>query len=596
MTRTFGRMACAIAVLITSATVGQAQTTPRRVLLLYSYEREFSHFTFARLFRPELTRTSSDPIDFVELTAQTVRASATESETEIVDNLEATLGSRPFDLVVAIGGPAANVSQKYKAQLFPRTPVLLTAVDSRFVQNDRLPPNETALTVRNDPRLMIESMLQLLPDTRTILIVVGASRVEQFWLDELRQTLRPFDARVHFVYTNQMSYADILARSASLPPHSAIFYGILSLDAKGVPQMEDQALDALHASANAPMFGLHSHQLGHGIVGGPLLSLDDLSRDAAAIAVRLLHGDAAAEIPPRTLVAGVATYDSRELRRWGIPESRLQAHSVVRYREAPGWLANQGVMAVVIAVVSAQALLVVGLTINLIKRRRAMPRDVPEVTAAEAALARLSRRLIEAHEQERAWIAKAIHDDVGQQLSALTLRLQALGNEDGGAQDEQRGRIRELCEQFSALEREILAISDPLYARLQMLGLVQSARAFCERRCGERGLGLDFRAAALPVDPPHTVALALFRVLQEAVDNVEAHAHATRVTVSLADRDGRIELEIADNGAGFDPAAAIRGTAVGLIAMRERLRAVGGTCAFESRPGAGTRIRARVPV
>jgi signal transduction histidine kinase len=106
---------------------------------------------------------------------------------------------------------------------------------------------------------------------------------------------------------------------------------------------------------------------------------------------------------------------------------------------------------------------------------------------------------------------------------------------------------------------------------------------------------LDFRAAVGTPNPPDAIALSIFRVLQEAIENVVTHAAATHVTVSLSERNGGIELEVADNGVGFDPGVAMRGTKVGLVAIRERLRLVGGTCAFESRPGAGTRLP-RVPV
>jgi signal transduction histidine kinase len=581
-------------VLLASAVCADA--APRRVLLLYSYEREFSHFTFARLFRPELARLSPDPIDFIEVALQTVRASRSESDAALLDHLGGELGREPLDLVVTIGGPAAVFVQKHHETLFPHTPVLFAALDSRFIQTVALSPDETAVMVRNDPLRMIESILSLLPDTRTIMVVIGASKVEQFWLDEVKRGVRPFQDRVTFVWTNRLSLAELLRRAGGLPPHSAIFYGILSLDAAGAPQMEEPVLDALHAVANAPMFGLHSHQLGHGIVGGPLLSMPDLGRDSTAVALRLLRGEAAAQIEPRTLEAGTPTVDSRELRRWGIPERRLQAGSVIAFRDSSGW-GRRGGIAVFTAVAIAQTALVIALTIQL-RRRRARP-PAPDaawdVRSAEAALARLTRRLMQAQEQERSAIAKSLDDDVCQQLTGLTLRLHALGTAPPGPDGERRARIQALCVQFSALQREILAISDPLYNRLRMLGLAPTARFFCERRCEEHGLSLKFRDATAP-RVSDAVALVVFRVLQESLENVVLHARASRVTVTLAETNGGLDLEVADDGVGFNTEAASRGTAVGLVAIRERLLSVGGTCAFDSRPGGGTRILARVPL
>src|SRR6187549_2562479 len=91
---------CTVAALLTLAGTARADPGPRRVLLLYSYEREFSHNTFARLFRPELARTSPEPIDFIELSLQAVRTSRSQSDEAILDNLRGTLGGRPLDLVV----------------------------------------------------------------------------------------------------------------------------------------------------------------------------------------------------------------------------------------------------------------------------------------------------------------------------------------------------------------------------------------------------------------------------------------------------------------------------------------------------------------
>jgi signal transduction histidine kinase len=579
----------------------RADAAPRRVLLLYSYEREFSHYTFASLFRPELTRTSTEPIDFIEVALESVRARRPEPDGVLLNRLRGELGDEPVDLVVPIGGPAAAFAQKFRGQLFPDTPVLLTAVDSRFLQESALPGNETAVTVRNDPYRMVQSILQLLPDTRTVMIVIGASTPEQFWVAEARHALQPLAGRLSFIFTNELTVAELLARAGSLPPHAAVFYGIYSMDAAGVPQMEMPTLDALHAAANAPIFGLHSHQLGHGIVGGPLLSLDEVSRDTTAAALRLLHGESASTIQTRTVLAGTPVFDARELRRWRIPESRLPRGSVIRYDQPSFQERHPTLMMTVFAFLGVQTLLVAGLVITLV-RRRGRPSPTPhangawDVSTAEAALARLTHRLMEAQEEERARIAATLHDDVCQQLTGLKMRLQSLGSEASPASGGLRTRIEDLCEQFGALEGRILALTDPVYARLEMLGLVVSARAYCQRLCQQNQIVLTFRAQGVPVRLCSRITLAVFRVLQEAMENAVTHAATPRIAVTLTTQNRRLELHVDDEGKGFDPDDAIRAGAVGLIDMRERLRLVGGTCTFVSRPGHGTRVVASVAI
>jgi signal transduction histidine kinase len=582
----------ALAACVVSSVPAAAQAAPRRVLILYSYEREFSHLNFARRFRPELTESSREPIDFTEATLQTVRASGRESDAAILDGLRGTFGPRRIDLVVTLGGPAASFAQKYRDELFPHAPVLLTAVDSRFVRTP-LPPNETAVMVHHDPALVVDGILTLLPDTTQVVVIIGASAAEAYWLREVQHELGRFGTRVQFIWTNQLSFEQLVERCRTLPPHSAIFYAILSMDAKGMPQIEDQALASLHAAADAPMFGLHSHQLGLGIVGGQLLSLDDLSHDATRVALQLLRGVPATAIPPRTLFAGAPSFDARELRRWGIPEARLRPDSVIRFREPPVWRRHQMAVAVAAVVVAAQALLVIGLAVNLSRRRRSTEADVKN---AEAALARLTHRLLHARETERAAIAATLHDDICQQMTGLKLRLASIGLAGDADAASPRRRIEDLCDKFSSLERQVLALSDPVYARLQLLGLVAAARALCQRVCMAAGIRLQFAARDVPFRLPEMVTVALFRVVQHAMENAVSHASTPVISVSMVGSSGAIELEIADEGVGFDPDEAMRTEAVGLVEMRERMRAVGGTCVFASRRGNGARVLARVPV
>src|SRR4030095_6663429 len=217
---------------------------------------------------------------------------------------------------------------------------------------------------------MIETILQLLPDTRTVFVVIGASRFEQFWLKEVKRGLRRFEGRLTFIWTNELSFEEML-KGAALPPQSAIFYGVLSSDAKGVRQQGERTLGAFHAAANAPIFGFDSTQLGRGIVGGPLLSIEDLSRNTATVAVRMLPGASPHNLATRTQVAAIPTFDGRELRRWGIGEDRLQPGSVVLFREPTVWQRYRLPIIAGVPVASVQAVFAIALLTSLVKRRRA---------------------------------------------------------------------------------------------------------------------------------------------------------------------------------------------------------------------------------
>ena len=126
----------ATVVLLACASVSGAQTEPRQVMLLVLVRSRFgSHNAFATMFRPELSRSFGEPIDFIEVSLQAARLNPSASEKSILNEVRSTLPRRRLDLVVPIGGPAAVFAQTYRQQLFPTTPMLLAGVDRRFVRS-----------------------------------------------------------------------------------------------------------------------------------------------------------------------------------------------------------------------------------------------------------------------------------------------------------------------------------------------------------------------------------------------------------------------------------------------------------------------------
>ena len=203
---------------------------------------------------------------------------------------------------------------------------------------------------------------------------------------------------------------------------------------------------------------------------------------------------------------------------------------------------------------------------------------------------------MQSHEEERAWIARKLNEDLCQRMTGLNLQLHSMSMGSRGNVNEMRARVEELCAQFGDLASEIQAISDQSYHKLELLGLAASVRTFCQQMSERHGVTIDFRHEGVPDDLPNDVALALFRVLEEALGNAVRHAGVHRVSVSLGGSRDEVRLDVADEGVGFDPESAMKSQGLGLIGMRERLSLVGGECRIDSQPGAGTRIRARVPL
>ena len=221
-------------------------------------------------------------------------------------------------------------------------------------------------------------------------------------------------------------------------------------------------------------------------------------------------------------------------------------------------------------------------------------RDVSERRRAQGELHDLSRRLIGAHEEERALLARELHDDVSQRLAVLAIDV---GRAELAALDEAHTEaMKKVRAGLVRLSEDIHSLAYQLHPSiLEELGLVEALRAECERRGRQGRLDLSVDLDPLPAVFRTDAALCLFRVAQEALTNVTRHAGVRAANVTLRQMDGGLLLAVSDAGAGFDPANPRGGMRLGLASMRERVRLVGGTLDVESAPGRGTTILAWAP-
>ena len=214
-------------------------------------------------------------------------------------------------------------------------------------------------------------MLQVAPATKNIDFVLGATSLDRRWREALQKETEPFAGRIKFTYYNDLSFHQMTERVSTLPPDSFIFFFVLLRDVDGLALKSDEALRRLHQVANAPMNAIFNHQLGTGTVGGRLLDGDRLGKEAAAVAVRILRGEAPSSIPPVIIPRLPPRYDWRELQRWKIDEKLLPPGSTILFREPTVWERYRGWIITGISIVLLQALLISGLVANLIRRRRA---------------------------------------------------------------------------------------------------------------------------------------------------------------------------------------------------------------------------------
>jgi PAS domain S-box-containing protein len=220
--------------------------------------------------------------------------------------------------------------------------------------------------------------------------------------------------------------------------------------------------------------------------------------------------------------------------------------------------------------------------------------DVTDQQAAEHALAGLSRKLIRAHEEERIFVARELHDDINQQLAILANELDLIltNHQLGERPEEELSLAVEHARDISASVHHLSHRLHP--AHLELLGLVRAIeRVRSDFSRQPQTVGFVHRDVPRAID--HDVSLCLYRVVQEALSNAVKHSDAAHVWVSLTGVPAGLELTITDDGRGFDQER-FSSQGLGLISMRERLEAVGGVLEIQSTPGSGTCLRAAVPL
>ncbi len=222
--------------------------------------------------------------------------------------------------------------------------------------------------------------------------------------------------------------------------------------------------------------------------------------------------------------------------------------------------------------------------------------DITDRRATEEMLVDLNGRLIKAQERERGRIARELHDNLSQEMALLAIDIEQL------VQLPSRGPavtvgLRKVLNRLQEISSEIHRMSYELHpSKLDRLGLAAATLSLCKEISSQQSLQLNCDFKNIPDSLPRDVALCLYRVIQESLQNIMKHSGACDATVELHGSPSEIRLRITDEGVGFDPESAARKQGLGLLSMRERVRLVGGTISIESEPLRGTQIKVVVPL
>jgi signal transduction histidine kinase len=496
-----------------------------------------------------------------------------------------------FDLVIAMHDIALQFAARYRDEIFAGVPIIFTSMSS----NTRRLPNSTGMSATPDfgGSLVLVSALQ--PNVRRVVVVSGADRRDAEMERQVRDQFQPFEKHYEFTYFRGLPTRELQSRLRALPADAVVYYVLVNRDGTGEAFHPLEYLERVIAASSVPVYSWVDSAMGRGIVGGSLRSQAKQIDLVGGLALRVLRGESADSVPLATSNVNTARIDWRQLERWGIDSSRVPSWATVLYREPSIWDRYRPYIIVAIALFLAQTMLIAALLVQRQRRRRAeeqTSKSEAELKQSYDQIRYLAGRLLGAQESERARIARELHDDVSQQLALLSIDLELLN---AGAAPGQHALVRESLDRAQHVARTVHDLSHRLHpAKLRLIGLVSALQSL-QREMTKSGLEVTFLHKNLPAHLSEDLTLCLYRVVQEALQNAHKHSEASEVSIDLIGTPARLELTIADDGVGFDPGAALS-TGLGLISMRERVEAVGGSLRIDANPAQGTRLHISIPL
>jgi signal transduction histidine kinase len=583
----------------------------KEVLFLHSFGTEMRPWSdYAQGIREELNRQSPWPLTITDHSVVSARYSNISPEIAFVEYLRSLLAQQPPDVIVSVGAPAAAFVQRNRSQLFTSTPMVLTTLEQRRIQYSDLTQNDAVVPIQIDYKAVIANILKVLPDTRHIAVVNGVSPNEQFWSGLIRKEAIPLADRIKFTFLDNLSFEDILKEAARLPPHSAIVWEGMSVDATGVVHDGDDAFKRLRAVSSAPIFGYTEPLIGQGVVGGPFNAVSDTSRTAAAVVVRILGGAKAGDIRISPLPFSAPRFDWREMKRWGISESRLPPGSKIDFRDPTAWEQYRWQIALVCGLILLQGALI---SVLLLERRR---RRFAEIQSRErmSELAHVNRYSMAG--ELTATIAHELNQPLGSILTnSETARLMIkspapdldeIGEIIGDIERDDR-RASEVIQRLrSLLKKTPFELKD-----FDLNGIARETIEFVSvLAIGQKvELSSQINETPLPIKGDRIqLEQVILNLIVNAIDATSGMPSAQRKIMVSTARDGYIaNLSVSDTGPGipsdklknvFEPFFTTKsnGMGMGLSIARTIVEAHGGQLSAQNRAGDGAVFRIELPL
>jgi signal transduction histidine kinase/ABC-type uncharacterized transport system substrate-binding protein len=556
---------------------------PKNVLILYSFSPSQTLDSLQALETAIRSRAST-PVNFHVQYLESQRFGTPSFEQGLSETLREAYAQPKLDLVIAVAYPALRFAAEFRDRTFPSIPIVFMQVAPARLKGQKLWPGVTGITFPADVQGTVDLALGLNPDASNAAVVAGDSEFERYWLGATVAELQRHSDRLNVIELVGLPTDQLLQKISALPAHTIVFFGVIPQDSAHLAIGTYDVLGAI--AQRLPTYCVHDYCLDHGAIGGSYPDSNDQAVRGGELAARVLSGEKADDLPVIHGVKVGPKVDWRQLRRWNIPVSALPAGTLILYRQTTVWEQYQRYILAGVVLIFVQGLLIASLIWQRARRR-----------STTQALQQLGGRLIHAQEEERARIARELHDDFSQRLAVQCIELVQLGKILPASEVEARAEALKILKGTKEISADMRALSHELHcSRLELVGLEPALSGLCEEISKQCNIEVRFTEPECSLNLPKSVALCLFRIAQEALGNVVKHSHASSAQVELSADGHGVRLRISDTGNGFNHDPKKPGEGIGLISMRERLRLVGGRLSVSSVSMQGAEIVAEIPL
>ena len=360
-------------VLLLPQTVAAAPHTEVKRVLVFNDLGSISSPGFAAIDQAILVGLQKSPyqIEFYNENLETTLFSDRTSQREFRNWYARKYSDRKPDVIIAVGQDSVKFMVESHETAFPNVPIIFCGSTEEMLAEMKIDSHFSGVWAVAQPEDTLNSALQLQPDTKHVVVVGGVGAFDRYMEVIVQKALSSYESKLEFTYLTDLDLPTLLERLKHLPTHTVVLHTSIMEDAAGEHFIDaSQSVPLVASAANAPVFVLDDVDLGSGTVGGHLVSWAATGQLAAGIALRVLNGEKPEHIP---IVRSPNSYmfDWRALRRWGFKESNLPPGSVLLYRQPGLWELYGGYIIGGIFLILVEALLIVGLVWQRVRRRKA---------------------------------------------------------------------------------------------------------------------------------------------------------------------------------------------------------------------------------